>query len=240
MKASPQLATDQPGDSKEIQRSRTHRTLNLIVIVAGIYGSMRTIWVDGRPDFNHLLYFTVMSNLAIAGFHLNLLFAERRELRDPSFRIPQAIHTLNFVLTISITLTFSVFFVLLIPQYGISALWFPGSLATHLIAPIAAILDYIFFEKSHIKHGFTLLYTLIPPYAYVALTLVLSRLGVRYAHGDIVPYYFLNYEKLGWLRFSKDGIGVIYWILIISVVMLGIGQLILTLNTWVQKREVKE
>lgn len=224
---------------KETQQNLTHRILNLIVIVAGIYGSMRTIWVDGRPDFNHLLYFTVLSNLAIAGFHLNLLFAERRELRDPSFRIPQAIHTLNFVLTISITLTFSVFFVLLIPQYGISALWFPGSLATHLIAPIAAILDYIYFEKSHVKHRDTLLYTVIPPYAYVALTLVLSRLGVRYAHGDIVPYYFLNYEKLGWLRFSEAGPGVIYWILLISVVMLGIGQLILSLNTLAQKRKSK-
>lgn len=239
MKLKQKPAIDQREDSTQGKNNRMHRILNLIVIVAGIYGSMRTIWVDGRPDFNHLLYFTVMSNLAIAGFHLYLLYAERRELRDPSYQIPQSMHTLNFVLTISITLTFSVFFVLLMPEYGISALWFPGSLATHLIAPIAAILDYIFFEKSHIKHGFTLLYTLIPPYAYVALTLVLSRLGVRYAHGEIVPYYFLNYEKLGWLRFSEAGPGVIYWILIISVVMLGIGQLILTLNTRAQMRNTE-
>jgi len=58
---------------------------------------------------------------------------------------------------------------------------------------------------------------------------------VRYAEGSIVPYYFLDYEKLGWLRISENGIGVIYWILIISVVMLGIGQLILALNNWAQK-----
>ncbi len=239
MKASQQPAIEQRGDSTKGKNNHTHRILSLIVIVAAIYGSIRTIYSDGTSNFNTLLYFTVMSNLAIAGFHLYLLYAERRELRDPSFRIPQAMHTLNFVLTISITLTFSVFFVLLLPEYGLSVLWMPGNLSTHLIAPIAAILDYIFFEKSHIKHGFTLLYTLIPPYAYVALTLVLSHLGVRYAHGEIVPYYFLNYEKLGWLRFSENGLGVIYWILIISVVMLGIGQLILTLNTWAQKRKAK-
>ena len=239
MKASQQPAIEQRGDSTKGKNNHTHRILSLIVIVAAIYGSIRTIYSDGTSNFNTLLYFTVMSNLAIAGFHLYLLYAERRELRDPSFRIPQGMHTLKYVLTISIALTFSVFFVLLLPEYGLSVLWMPGNLSTHLIAPIAAILDYIFFEKSHIKHGFTLLYTLIPPYAYVALTLVLSRLGVRYAHGDIVPYYFLNYEKLGWLRFSEAGPGVIYWILLISVVMLGIGQLILSLNTLAQKRKSK-
>ncbi|NLB54486.1 MAG: Pr6Pr family membrane protein, partial [Lentisphaerae bacterium] len=148
---------------------------------------------------------------------------------------PQAMRTLKYVLTISITLTFSVFFVLLLPEYGLSVLWMPGNLSTHLIAPIAAILDYIFFEKSHVKHRYTLLYTLVPPYAYVVLTMILSRLGVRYQGDSIVPYYFLDYEKLGWLRISENGIGVIYWILLISVVMLGMGKLILILNNWAQK-----
>ncbi len=222
---------------KEAHQNRTHRVLSLIVIVAALYGSLRTIWTDGTADFTFLLYFTVLSNLAIAGIHLYFLYAERRILRDPSFQIPQAMHTLKYVLTISITLTFSVFFVLLLPEYGLSALWFPGSLTTHLIAPIAAILDYIFFEKSHVNHRYTLLYTLIPPYAYVALTMVLSRLGMRYQGDSIVPYYFLDYEKLGLLRISGNGIGVIYWILLISVVMLGIGQLILVLNNWVQKEK---
>ena len=224
---------------EETYQNPTHRALSLIVIVAALYGSVRTIWLDGTANFTSLLYFTVMSNLAIAALHLYFLYAERRALRDPSFQIPQGMHTLKYVLTISITLTCSVFFVLLLPEYGLSVLWMPGNLSTHLIAPIAAILDYIFFERSHVKHRYTLLYTLIPPYAYVALTLVLSRLGVRYAEDSIVPYYFLNYEKLGWLRFSENGIGVIYWILIISVVMLGIGQLILVLNTWAQKRKTK-
>ena len=224
---------------KETQQNRTHLILSLIVIVAGIYGSIRTIWADGSPGFTHLLYFTVMSNIAISAIHLYFLYAERRALRDPSFRISQGMHTLKYVLTISIALTCGVFFVLLLPQYGLSVLWMPGNLATHLIAPIAAIVDYIFFEKSHLKHRYALFCSVIPPYAYVVLTLVLSRLGVRYADGEIVPYFFLNYEKLGWLRFSENGLGVIYWILIISVVMLGIGQLILTLNNRVQKRKAK-
>ena len=224
---------------KETHQNLTHRGLSLIVIIAALYGSIRTIWTDDTANFTNLLYFTVLSNLAIAGIHLYFLYAERRALRDPSFQIPQAMRTLKYVLTISITLTFSVFFVLLLPEYGLSVLWMPGNLSTHLIAPIAAILDYIFFEKSHVKHCYTLLYTLIPPYAYVVLTLILSRLGVRYAEGSIVPYYFLDYEKLGWLRISGNGIGVIYWILLISVVMLGIGQLILVLNNLVQKRKTK-
>lgn len=220
---------------KEVNHTRTHRLLSLIVIVAALYGSLRTIWTDDTADFTSMLYFTVLSNLAIAGIHLYFLYAEMRTLRDPSFQIPQAMHTLKYVLTISITLTFSVFFVLLLPQYGLSVLWIPGNLSTHLIAPIAAILDYIFFEKSHVKHRYTLLYTLVPPYAYVFLTMVLSRLGMRYQGDSIVPYYFLDYEKLGWLRISGNGIGVIYWILIISVVMLGIGQLLLVLNNRAQK-----
>ncbi len=77
------------------------------------------------------------------------------------------------------------------------------------------------------------------PYTCVVLTLVLSHLAVRYDVDSIVPYYFLDYEKLGWLRISGNGIGVIYWILLISMVMLGIGQLILVLNNLVQKRKTK-
>ena len=73
------------------------------------------------------------------------------------------------------------------------------------------------------------------PYTCVVLTLVLSHLAVRYDVDSIVPYYFLDYQKLGWLRISGNGIGVIYWILLISVVMLGIGQLLLILNTRAQK-----
>ena len=38
---------------------------------------------------------------------------------------------------------------------------------------------------------------------------------------------------------ESKGIGVIYWILLISVVMLGIGQLIMSLNTWAQKRKAE-
>ena len=239
MKLKQKPAIDQREDSTQGKNNRMHRILSLIVIVAGIYGSIRTIFLNGRLDFTLLLYFTVMSNLAIASIHLYFLYAERHALRDPSFRIPRGMHTLKYVLTISIALTCGVFFVLLLPQYGLSVLWMPGNLSTHLIAPLAAILDYIFFEKSHVMYRYALFYSVIPPYAYVALTLVLSRLGVRYAEGEIVPYFFLNYEKLGWLHFSEDRIGVIYWILIISVVMLGIGQLILTLNTWAQKRKVK-
>lgn len=52
MKASQEVEIEQPGDStKEIQHNRTHCILSLIVIIAALFGSLRTIWTDGSPDF---------------------------------------------------------------------------------------------------------------------------------------------------------------------------------------------
>ena len=69
----------------------------------------------------------------------------------------------------------------LVPEIGLFGVTLPGSLATHLIAPLAAILDYSFFATKHkAKKGTVLL-------SMVAASALLCR------HFDLVRQWYALY-----------------------------------------------
>lgn len=217
------------------RNSRLHRLLSLIVIVAALFGTWQTMTITDPPSLRMLLYFTIQSNLWIAGIHLYFLFAEAAEQRYPAYQIRNGMRVLKYVLTVSITLTFIIFFAVLLPVLGISAIRLPGSMATHFVAPLAAISDFLLFEDKLTVQKHTVFTSLLPPLFYVSLTLILSLSGVTYSDGSSAPYFFLDYRQLGWLRIAADGIGIVYWIILLGLLVLGIGWLFLKLNARLQK-----
>ena len=59
--------------------------------------------------------------------------------------------------------------------------------------------------------------------------LTLSFNGVKF-DGEIVPYFFLNYKELGWLSISSNGIGVVYWVIILTILVLAIEFVLLKIK----------
>lgn len=53
------------------------------------------------------------------------------------------------------------------------------------------------------------------PLYYLIFSLVLSVLDVDF-NGEKVPYFFLNYDKLGW-TWENGQLGVVFWIIILCV-----------------------
>ncbi len=51
-----------------------------------------------------------------------------------------------------------------------------------------------------------------------------------------VPYFFLDYKELGWLGFSAESIGVVYWVGLLLLVLIGIGAVVVRLKTTAEKR----
>ncbi|MDX9784877.1 MAG: hypothetical protein RBT72_09040, partial [Spirochaetia bacterium] len=110
--------------------------------------------------------------------------------------------------------TFVVFSLLLAPLMPKSYLLSPSNLFLHNITAFLALADFwIFDRKIAVKKG-TWLLAAIMPALYLIFVLILASTGPRFS-GNLVPYFFLDYHKLGWFRVGPDGMGVAYWIVIL-------------------------
>ena len=170
-----------------------------------------------------LLYFTIQSNLWILLTMVVYLIAAIRRYLGHEVSLPRWLSIVKYVFTVAISLTFVVFALLLSPFMDLAYLASPSNLCMHFLAPICAILDFIFFDS---KISFTkkeVLWTLIPPLYYLVFALGLSFAGVKFAEGASVPYYFLDYTTRGWFAISSSGMGVVYWILLMLGLVTGLA-----------------
>ena len=51
-----------------------------------------------------------------------------------------------------------------------------------------------------------------------------------------MPYFFLDYKKLGWVRFGAEGFGVVIWVGLLLLVLIGIGATVLKLKVTAERR----
>ncbi len=138
--------------------------------------------------------------------------------------------TIHFMLTVAITITLIVFFLVLVPELGLHVATLAGSIETHLIAPIAAIFYFIRFEDTNDFKKNAIYTALILPLIYVFLIFILSGSGMTFISDAPVPYFFLNYERLGWFRIADGRMGVVYWMIALAALVLVLGYAILKLN----------
>lgn len=198
--------------------------LKAALIVAAAIGLYATFYgSDGFMTSSPLLYFTIQSNIWIALTMLAFVALDIAGRTRGKSLIRNWMRVTKFVFTVSITLTLLVFAFLLAPTMGWEYLRSPSNLCLHFIVPVLAIVDFILFDYGVVRKRFTFALATVPPIAYFVVTMLLSFGGVRYQNGDIAPYYFLNYEKLGWFRISSQGIGVCYWVLVMIVIVCGVG-----------------
>lgn len=178
------------------------------------------------------LYFTIQSNLAIAAvcFVFFVLGVVGRRA------VPQGLYVLKYVFTVSILLTFTVFAVLLAPLMPASYLASPANICLHNLTPLMALADFLLCDTGFHGRKRHVLYGMLPPLGYAAAALALSRAGVRF-NGDLVPYFFLNYKKLGWFKLGGEGIGVFYWILLMAALVAALGAVLLLLMS-LRKRAI--
>jgi len=101
--------------------------------------------------------------------------------------------------------------------------------------PILALLDLLLFDREYDPSRKHALFTLIIPIAYVLFFSAAYELTGRLP----VPYFFLDYLTYSWLRAGADGIGVVYWVLILSGVIIGLGAAAQHLKNQCQENPVK-
>ena len=141
------------------------------------------------------------------------------------------VYFLKFIFTVSITITFIVFWTLLAPFAHLQNYnpWSISSFTTHMLAPALAIVDF-FVDKKQIliakKHVFS---GLLPPLIYFLFACLLMVFRVDFGRGDLYPYFFMDiYSSAGWFGLIKQPfvLGTAYYLILILFIVLGISALL--------------
>lgn len=212
--------------------------LKFIVILFAVWGIV--ICINARTDTfmggaSVLMYFTIQSNILIALISLIgmvLLFNKN---------IPNWWFIIKFVGTVAITLTGGVFCFILAPTFAVGA-WSQANVFTHVIVPLASIIDFFVVGiYSNIKK-IKVLYTLIPPFLYVIYAYIGYRLNWQFGPNINYPYFFLNWgSPLGAFGFSKEMplMGCIWWILLLMILILIVSLIYLSIINLMKNKSDK-
>jgi len=214
---------------KNRSRLRASLFMKTAVLVLGVLGQVLSLMRHHFMSGNHFLYYTNLSNVLAVLLMAVMLGYEWQGWRAGELApLPGWLQQARFILTTAILLTFVGFSLLLIPLVDRDYLLSPSNLLVHNAVPLLTGLDYVLFSGRDGKPR--LVSALAGPAVYVLFALALGLGGHRF-HGSVAPYYFLDYEKLGWLQAGEGRLGVIYWLLILGAVQLVIARILSGLRT---------
>ena len=197
--------------------------IKFIAILSSVYGMLQSL--------DHWMFFTYFTNLSNIFIDLCLLIFLIYDLKKTKY-ISQGMYLIKFMGTISITLTFFVYLLLLAPTNS-------HGLCVHFITPVLAIIDFIFFSEKYLPEKRHVFYSVIPPLVYVGYVIILGQVfRVRWYGDMLAPYNFLNYgASTGWFGFDLSllgsktlGIGTFYMIVVLLIIFIGLGKFFLKIK----------
>lgn len=214
------------------------QVLKCIVAVSALLGIALSIY-DGRNfmgGWNVFLYFTVQSNLWIAILDIValVLLWKGTSQRTGSQLGSQAAcpcssrtySLAQLIFTVSITLTGVVFCFVLAPTMPDGTAFVPANVLTHVIVPLAAVIDFIVCRKQYTFRWLDSLYSTIPAWYYLAFASIGYVLNWPFSAGANYPYFFLNWGSEAGVWGTSNAlpfIGVGYYILIILAFLIALA-----------------
>ena len=203
--------------------------LKLLTVASGTVGVWTVLFSGGTfmgAGNKALMYFTIQSNILLAAAELTVLVCQLVKGKN---RIPAFAGILQYWSVVSITLTFVVFCTMLAPF--LPTAWNLSNTLTHAVAPVAAIVDYLFFDRLYRPGKKQAVLATVPALAYLGFTVVAWFRGWTFGGGLRYPYSFLNYGgSAGVFGFSTDlrdslFLGSFYWVLILLAFVIGVAAL---------------
>ena len=203
--------------------------LKMIVILSAVIGTYLS-WYAGKGSFmggsNVFMFFTIQSNIAVAGIGIIGLFMMYR--KKP---VPAVWHLIKLVGTVSITLTGIVFCFVLAPTMGTAA-WNIQNILTHVVVPAASVIDYFVTGVNGDLKKQSAVWVIVPPLLYAIYAGIGYIAGWKFAEGITYPYFFLNWgSPAGAFGFtdSLPFMGCMWWILALLVFLIAVGLLYLVI-----------
>ena len=171
-----------------------------------------------------MLYFTFQSNVWVLIMTLIYLVIGITALFKGGVRIPRALQIARYCVAVAITITFLVYWLLLAPAFDLKENLTLNNQMLHTVVPLLFVLDFLLFDRGKPMGRLSALWAAALPLYYFIFSLIYAvvRPEHLYEYGGRYPYFFLNLDKYGWFG-SPAGMGVLWWVLILTCGTLLIG-----------------
>lgn len=205
--------------------TKTLSTLLKVIVVAGALVGVVLSHYNARGFMggnSTFLFFTIQSNLWIALLDVVALAMMMRG--DDCTRRWYSLAQLIF--TVSITLTGVVFCFVLAPTMAPGTAFGPANVLTHVVVPVAAVVDFVVCRRSYAFHRSDAFYPTLPALYYLAFASIGYVQNWPFGEGVNYPYFFLNWgSPVGAFGFSGEFpfMGVVYYILVILVFLIALS-----------------
>lgn len=208
--------------------------LKLLTVVA-VLGGLIGCFLDAGGFMGGsglLLYFTNQSNIWIGTVALVLAVLQIVNLTKGKYGFNKKVYLIQQVFTVSISLTCIVYCFVLVPSFlaADTDLFNPFALTQmllHVVSPLLAIVDFLFFTKGVKFKAVDSLWSAIPPLYYLGFSAVGFVLNGNFGMGNNFPYFFLNYSSpagvFGFSNVMPYFMGSFYWIILLVLLVLGMS-----------------
>ena len=201
--------------------------------ILGVLASMGLFEATFRWDF--YVYYTNISNYLCVAVMLAELIQVLRSKEDGYITVHPK---LKFMGLVGILLTFLMFNLIMAPTKTLVYILSIRNVSLHILIPILYVLDwFLFYERKKTTWKYPLI-ALTVPASYMALLLIQAAVlkfdtSILCFAGDaplIYPYFFLNYDELGFG-------GLILWAVIIVAALVACGYLFCLLDKICAKKK---
>ena len=206
------------------------RIIFIVICYIGVYTNIidtnENAFMGGGTALN---FYTIQSNILVLATQVILFIYTLFDYKLKE-KFLKFISLLKFVTTTAITLTLLVFWGMLAPYMEVERLKSFSCILVHLVIPLGMIFDFLFGKNKYEFKKKDILFSLIPPVLYFIFCLIRAEISdIRLTGGSRFPYWFIDIDAYGWLG-NENGIGVLYWIIIISIIILFIAGCLYLLN----------
>jgi hypothetical protein len=194
-----------------------YKTIYLVIGFIGLF--LATEIYTGTFNDGFFVYYTNLSNLVAFSLMAYLWFIDFQILKGnpTTFKYP----SVRFVITIMILVTLIIYNTLLGNMFDPSY-WRVRNVIMHLIGPIMVVLDFWLFNPKNNLKWRAILDSLILPYLYVTVTLIIGLFTNSY------PYFFLDVNNIGYG-------GVLGWVFILTLGFLVLSLALVSYNKFLLK-----
>ena len=173
--------------------------LNILVTFLVLLGTLimilvRTTGVLEENTIAVFKYFTFQSNVfvgiisAIYATYQILILTKRKD------KIPHVLSIFNHVGVSAVGLTFIIVLAFLAPGYGFDKMYNNANLFFHLVVPVVAMVNYMFYIRNEKYHFIQTLYAVLPSLIYGIVYFII--VASNNAYGDTVIDFY---------QFGKNG-----------------------------------
>ncbi|MDR1421508.1 MAG: Pr6Pr family membrane protein [Coriobacteriales bacterium] len=180
------------------------RAFAFLLCLAGILDLLGIF--AGTFSMRGLLYYTQQSNILCLVCFGILLGRSLFDIKSQGKTGPCSYNERFCALvTLSITVTMVIYWVLLAPKMDLESLLSFMSLQPHLVTPLLMIADYLLFTKPGKLTRRDPLYFALVPLGYWLQATILGLSGVVYRTDEVTgapihfPYFFIDYDQSGWM-----------------------------------------